>query len=821
MGYKTFHLQLRFLVPLLITLIAVAYVAVPLMDRVTLRWFSRDLSSRGALVAKALTEPVAEAIASGRPNRLQPLFDRTSEGERLFGIGLCGTDGRLVQSTSRFPDRQLSCATAIEVAAKADSRFDLPGGTVHVSVYPVMGHPPLPPELRAPAADEPARRPGARPAPDEDEEAARAPAQRRAGDTTLASAEPAVDRDLVLRALDTARLPPQLIGRLVLVDDFSFIDRRSQDTRRYLIGLIAAMGLAMAMITMIVAQLSWRGWVQGVRAIMRGEGLVSPLIRTPELQPFADDLRARLRDLEDEYRRAQGPEMDWNADRLRQLLRTQLAGDQIIVVSNREPYIHDHRNGELIVRRPASGLVTAIEPVTRACAGTWIAHGSGSADRDTVDSHDRVRVPPDVPPEDGYWLRRIWLTAEEEQGYYYGFANEGMWPLCHVAHVRPVFRQSDWEAYKLINQRFADAVVAEARSEDPVVLVQDYHFALAPAMIRERLPHATILTFWHIPWPNPESFGICPWRREILKGLLGSTILGFHTRFHCKNFIETVDRYLEARIEHEHSTIAYRDKETLIESYPISIEWPDEQQLAAWAPVAECRRRTIERLKLPADACIALGVDRFDYTKGILERLNAVERLLEKWPEWIGRFAFVQVAAPTRSDLDEYKNFQLRVHALTDRINQRFGREGYQPVHLLAEHHGHEALNELYRAANVCVVTSLHDGMNLVSKEFVAARDDMQGVLVLSRFAGAARELAEALIVNPYHVEETADALQRAATMPPAEQRARMASLRTTVREFNVYRWAGRMLTDAGRWRLRARVEARVRRFQEEPADSA
>jgi hypothetical protein len=447
MGFKSFHLQLRFLVPLLLTLVAVAYVAVPLMDRVTLRWFSRDLSSRGALVAKALSEPVAEAIASGRLNRLQPLFDRTSEGERLFGIGLCGTDGRLVQSTSRFPDRQLSCATAIEVAAKADSRFDLPGGTVHVSVYPVMGHPPLPPELRSPPdrRDEP-RRPGARPSADEDAEAARAPAQRGTGDTTLASAEPAVDRDLVLRALDTARLPPQLIGRLVLVDDFSFIDRRSQDTRRYLIGLIVAMGLAMAMITMIVAQLSWRGWVQGVRAIMRGEGLVTPLIRTPELQPFADDLLARLRDLEDEYRRAQGPEMDWNADRLRQLLRTQLAGDQIIVVSNREPYIHDHRDGQLIFRRPASGLVTAIEPVTRACAGTWIAHGSGSADRDTVDSHDRVRVPPDMPPEDGYWLRRIWLTAEEEQGYYYGFANEGMWPLCHVAHVRPVFRQSDWEA---------------------------------------------------------------------------------------------------------------------------------------------------------------------------------------------------------------------------------------------------------------------------------------------------------------------------------------------------------------------------------------
>ncbi|MBX9715254.1 MAG: trehalose-6-phosphate synthase, partial [Burkholderiaceae bacterium] len=332
----------------------------------------------------------------------------------------------------------------------------------------------------------------------------------------------------------------------------------------------------------------------------------------------------------------------------------------------------------------------------------------------------------------------------------------------------------------------------------------------------EKLPQATILTFWHIPWPNPESFGICPWRREILQGMLGSTILGFHTRFHCKNFIETVDRYLEARIEHEHSTIAYQEKETLVESYPISIEWPSEVEVAGWAPVAACRQAVIDRLGLPADVCLAVGVDRFDYTKGILERLNAVERLLEKWPSWIGRFVFVQVAAPTRTALDEYRSFQERIERVTQRINDRFGREGYQPVHLLAQHHEHGAVMELFRAADICVVTSLHDGMNLVCKEFVAARDDLQGVLLLSRFAGASRELSEALIVNPYHVEETADALNRAALMPPAEQRERMSSLRSTVREFNVFRWAGRMLADAGRWRLRARIEARVRRHQNE-----
>lgn len=758
MGLKTLRLQLRFLVPLLVILAVAATLAVPLLDQVTLRWFSRDLSSRGVLVANALSDSLVEALQNGRSSRLRPLFERAAQDERLFAIGLCSADGTLIQSTERYP-KTLNCARAGELALLAEPTLALEGGPVHVGVQPVFGS-------RSSAAG-----------PDEPQAVDSAPA-------------------------------PELVGRLVLLHDLSFVGRRSQDTRRYLIGLITALGLVIAVVTMVVAQLSWRGWVNGVRAIMRGEGLLTPLVPAPELAPFAADLRTRLRDLEDEYRRSQGPEAEWTAERLRALLRSQLAGDQVIVVSNREPYIHEHGPNGIVIKRPASGLVTAVEPVMRACSGTWIAHGSGSADREVVNAEDRVAVP---PGQDAYWLRRVWLTPEEEQGYYYGFANEGMWPLCHVAHVRPVFRESDWEAYRLVNQRFADAVVAEARGEDPVVLVQDYHFALLPAMVRERLPQATILTFWHIPWPNPESFGICPWRREILQGMLGSTILGFHTRYHCKNFIETVDRYLEARIEHEHSTIAYGGKETLVESYPISIEWPDASSGAA-PTVEACRRAVFERLGLPETACLAVGVDRYDYTKGILERLNAVDRLLEKFPQWIGRFVFVQVAAPTRSSLDEYRNFQERVQRMAQRINERFGRPGYQPVHLLAQHHEHDQVTELFRAADICVVTSLHDGMNLVSKEFVAARDDQQGVLVLSRFAGAARELTEALIVNPYHVEETADALHRAATMPPAEQRERMASLRSTVREFNVYRWAGRMLADAGRWRLRARIEARVRR---------
>jgi trehalose 6-phosphate synthase len=792
---QSIRLQLRFLLPLTAVVIATAWLVLPIVDGVTLRWFSRDLDSRGAVVANALSDSVVEAMRAKRPHQLEKLFVRAAQDERLFAIGLCSTDGHMLERTPAFPP-ELNCFNALEISSKRDPRLLLSGGPVHVAMHDVIDQP-HPVAGTDAASDASGAPPVAGPASTADDGVATAAA---------AAASEA-----------TAQTEPVTVGRLVLLHDLSFIEKRSQDTRRYLVGLIAVLGLVMALITMVVAQLSWRGWVLGVRALLRGEGIISPLSGTSaaaaaELQPFADDLRERLRDLEDEYRRMQGPEADWSADRLRALLKTQLRGDQVIVVSNREPYIHEHaKDGRIVVKRPASGLVTAVEPVMRACSGTWIAHGSGDADREVVDAHDRVAVP---PGQDDYQLRRLWLTAEEEQGYYFGFANEGLWPLCHVAHVRPVFRESDWEAYKAVNQRFADAVVAEARGDDPIVLVQDYHFALLPAMVREKLPNATILTFWHIPWPNPESFGICPWRREILQGMLGSTILGFHTRFHCKNFIETVDRFLEARIEHEHSTISFREDETLVEAYPISIEWPSEATVASWSSVPEARRAVRERLGLPLDVTLAVGIDRFDYTKGILERLNAVERLLEKHPEWIERFVFVQVAAPTRSALEEYRTFQERVERLTLRINERFGRPGYQPVHLLAQHHDSAAVNELFRAADMCIVTSLHDGMNLVSKEFVAARDDEQGVLILSRFAGAAREMTEALIVNPYHVEETADALHRAATMPAAEQRARMASLRATVREFNVFRWAGRMLADAGRWRLKARVDARVARYR-------
>jgi trehalose 6-phosphate synthase len=496
----------------------------------------------------------------------------------------------------------------------------------------------------------------------------------------------------------------------------------------------------------------------------------------------------------------------WTEARLRELLTREAQGAEIVVVANREPYIHVHTPDGIRIQRPASGLVTALEPVMRACAGTWIAHGSGTADRETVDRDDRIAVPPSDPR---YRLRRVWLTPEEEAGYYAGFANEGLWPLCHIAHVRPTFRASDWQHYRKVNARFADAVAKEARTSDPIVLVQDYHYALLPRMIVERVRRATVVTFWHIPWPNPEAFAICPWRHELLDGLLGSTILGFHTQFHCNNFLDTADRLLEARVDRDTFSIAIGGRSTFVRRYPISIEWPP-RELASAPSVDDARLAVRTRLGLPPRHALGVGIDRLDYTKGLEERIRAVERLLELHPRWIGRFTFAQIAAPSRWAIDDYRRYADRVRALAASINAKFASARHPPIVLIEQHHEVDAVYEYLRAADLCFVSSLHDGMNLVAKEFVAARDDDSGVLILSRFAGAARELAEALIVNPYDADECAGALHAALTMRADERRERMRLMRRYVSEFNVHRWAGRMLQDATAMRRRNRLWSRL-----------
>ncbi len=733
------RLSLRFLIPLAIALGAIAYNVVPLVDELTLRWFVRDLDIRSRLIANTMQEPLIEL-----------LNDESRDKQR---------DKQRLQKVQAFFTRILQDERLFAVGfCDAEGKF-------------VYRAPTLPADIKC----------------------------RMNGEPYESSSRVVGHRSGLMHIYTSPILAEgKRFGELLVVHDMSFIERRSADTKTYIVYLFAAIGAVIALITVVIAELSWRGWMSGIKALIRGQSLaLSPEPSSRELRPIARDLAAMVRELEAERRMRDESQISWLPESLRTILREDLKGDEILIVSNREPYIHVRRGGRLIVQQPASGLVTALEPVMRACSGTWIAHGSGSGDRDVVDGHDRVMVPPEKP---AYRIRRVWLTKEEEAGYYFGFANEGLWPLCHIAHTRPVFRASDWDHYRAINRRFAQAVEQESRTDDPIVLVQDYHFALLPRMIRERLPRATIITFWHIPWPNPEAFGVCPWRVELLEGLLGSSILGFHAQIHCNNFFDTVDRTLEARVDRETFGIHYGGELTEVHRYPISIEWPP-QALAAQKPVPECRQDIRAALGAGEDTRLGVGVDRLDYTKGILERFAAVERLLELEPRWIGRFAFIQIAAPSRSSIEEYQSLEARVRATAERINQRFGTPGYEPIVLKIEHHDADSVYTYYRAADVCFVSSLHDGMNLVAKEFVAARDDERGVLILSQFTGAARELSEALIVNPYDTEQCAAALSLALTMPPDEQRSRMRSMRSLLQEFNVYRWAGRMLLDAARMR--------------------
>ncbi|MGE5159727.1 MAG: alpha,alpha-trehalose-phosphate synthase (UDP-forming) [Gemmatimonas sp.] len=592
-------------------------------------------------------------------------------------------------------------------------------------------------------------------------------------------------------------------GHLLVLHDLAFIDERTGEVRLYT--LLALLGVTAGLVLFATAILLalMRAWTRSIRGALTAvqQGTASEAPQRGSF-PISREVHAALSELRMERRFASGIHVEWSPKTLHRLLVEELPGAQVIVVSNREPYIHNRAGDAITLQIPASGLVAALEPVMRACGGTWIAHGSGSADRDTVDAHDRVRVPPADP---AYSLRRVWLSEQEQSGYYYGLANEGLWPLCHIAFVRPTFREEDWAQYRNVNERFAEIVVQEATCDNPIVLVQDYHFALLPRMIRARLPKATIITFWHIPWPNAETFGICPWRQEIIDGLLGSTILGFHTQFHCNNFLEAVDRFMESRIDREHASITFGGQETLIRPYPISIEWPP-AALAEQAPVRECRDAVRRRFALADDVRIAVGIERFDYTKGILDRIRAVDDLLTRHPEWVGRFVFIQAAAPTRSKLNTYSALQTEAEQLVAKVNARHGRDGFEPIRLVIRHHEPDEVFELFRASDMCIVSSLHDGMNLVAKEFVAARDDEHGVLILSSFAGASRELAEALIVNPYDTHGMAEAFLQALRMSPAEQRDRMRLMRELVRERNVYRWAAQMLLDAARLRQRQRI---------------
>jgi trehalose 6-phosphate synthase len=615
----------------------------------------------------------------------------------------------------------------------------------------------------------------------------------------------------------------QLSGAMTIAVDARYIHSETvsvwmQSFWRVLVLVVLIVAITFAMVRWFLLRPMMRV-VERVRRVRTGQvekpakaefSLFPNLVR--EVETITESLIAARASAATEARLREAGESQWTAERLAARIRNRSGSSRIFLVSNREPYMHERKGREIVCVVPPSGLVTALEPVVCACDGVWVAGGSGDADQETVDSFDRLRVPPDDPR---YTLRRVWLTPEEEEKYYEGFANEGLWPLCHIAHTRPTFRAGDWECYQRVNQRFADALVEEMEgSEDPVVFVQDFHFALLPRMIKQARPDARVAIFWHIPWPNSEAFGICPWQSELIDGILGADLIGFHIPAHCHNFLATVDRALEARTDSAHGTVRRLGHTTTVRPYPVSVAF-DGVPLASAAgnDIDGLEANTADREKLLNELgvraeFVAVGVDRLDYTKGIVERLMAVEQLLENHPFYLERFTLVQVAAPSRTRIPAYADLSKRVEEAVERINRRFQTQRWRPIVLIDRQCNHKEVTRCYRAADICLVTSLHDGMNLVAKEFVAARDDEDGVLVLSKFAGAAGELQDALIVNPYDTDGVAEAIRAGLDMNRDDRRRRMMLMRRQVKEHNIYLWAANVLGDLRELRIDTMEEA-------------
>jgi trehalose-6-phosphate synthase len=715
----------------------------------------RDLDRQSAVLAESLEKSAEPLIAARSYRDLQHLADRFKDHERLAGVAMYDGQDRPLAITANLASRLPQLPEVVDSATMrgvaAGEYFKTAGGLMHVFALPLTGE----------------------------------------GNVGA-------------------------MGALAVFHDAAFIESQSADTLRRALMSVAIQTLLIVPVTLLVLRWGlgqpierlarWLGDLRNGSAAagsapdLPEENVFRPLKR--EAARLATSITVARAAAEEEARLRYHAEALWTPERLRIAVESKLGGSRLFAISNREPYEHVRRNGSVECLVPASGLVTALEPVLRACDGTWIAQGTGNADAEVVDQHDRLRVPPEHPE---YTLRRVWVSPEEEQGFYFGFSNEGLWPLCHIAHTRPVFREQDWAAYYAVNRRFADAFLKEAEGEkNPAVLVQDYHFALVPRMIKEARPDARVAIFWHIPWPNPEAFGICPWQRELLDGLLGADLIGFHLQAHCNNFLESVDRVLESRIDREHFAVNRGGHLTYVHPFPISVKFgknheerdpPETHRQDGYEQDGHLERMALlRRAGCPRASMLGIGVDRVDYTKGLPERMLGVERFFEKYPIYRGQFTLVQVGAPSRTHIRRYQDLMDEVKAEVERINRRFQTPDWRPIVFLAQHHSHREILPYYRTADVCLVTSLHDGMNLVAKEFVAAQESETGTLILSRFAGASHELVDALHVNPYDTEALAESIHRALEMSPQERHARMSRMRAYVREHNIYRWAGDLI---------------------------
>jgi trehalose-6-phosphate synthase len=736
---------LKLVVPLAISVVLVSLLYAGYQVRTERRNLRSDLIHRSAALADSLQNSLEPFSGTKTDKNLQHITEHFTQREHLLGVAVYDAAGNILARSSAVPD--------------------------DFKVRP-------PPALRATR-----------------ENADTYEFQEISGSPLFVYAAP------LHRNLDQT-------GSLLLVYSTAYIDQRLSHALRD--ALLTAVLQTLLITSLAFFLVRWTftkplaritKWMQSLRA---GESQSSAKLPSGELfeqihtevSHMARDLHMARAAAHQEAQLRETQSSVWTADRLRVSLRLKLEDKPLFVVSNREPYMHvrDEKDKSIQVIVPASGVVTALEPVLKACNGTWIANGSGNADREVVDEHDRLQVPPERP---SYTLRRVWVTDEEDRGYYEGFANEGLWPLCHIAHTRPIFRPDDWNYYQAVNRRFADAVLQEMEgTQSPIVLVQDYHFALLPRMIKEARPDAAVAIFWHIPWPNAEIFGICPWQRELVDGLLGADLIGFHIQTHCNNFLETVDHAVEALTEWDRFAVNRQGHVTRVRPYPISVAFPQNGTSVHELPNSgEERAALFAELGVEA-SLMGVGVDRVDYTKGILERFRGIERFLEVYPEYQRRFTFVQIGAPSRTDIFRYQQFLEEVTAEAERINAKFQDGRWKPIVLLRRHHSHEEIARYYRAASVCMVTSLHDGMNLVAKEFIAAREDERGVLILSSFAGAALQLTDALLINPYDSQQLAESIHQSLVMSDEQQALRMARMRKSVKEHNVYRWAANLLSD-------------------------
>jgi trehalose 6-phosphate synthase len=708
-----------------------------------------DLQRRSALLGESLKESIEPLLGKERPDRLQKIVEKFGNRERLAGMAVYDVKDKLIAATpplaAHLSDPPAFVTHTMNSDRESGEFFQLGGKEMYLYTLPL---------------------------------------HREEG---------------VAGALVIIHDPSYIQERLSLIWNDSFI--------RFLVN-----AFVISLMTLLLIRWSMAGpiakmaqWMKHLRTEKKKSPFHLPSARifeplTREVTQMATSISAAREAAEEEARLRHTAESTWTPARLKEQVCALLQERPLFVISNREPYMHEKKGKKVEILVPASGLVTALEPVLKACGGTWVAHGSGDADREVVDAQSKIRVPPEEPQ---YVLKRVWLTKEEEKGYYYGFSNEGLWPLCHIAHTRPSFRAEDWEYYQTVNKRFAEATLEELEdSEEPLILIQDYHFALLPRLIKEERPDARVALFWHIPWPNPESFSICPWQRELLHGMLGADLIGFHIQFHCNNFLDTVDRALESRIDWEHFAVERGGQTTLVKPFPISIAFPGQSNASIASKATKPSKESLLKDLGIKGRHLGVGVDRIDYTKGILERFRAIERFLEKYPSYQGKFALVELGAPSRTHIKEYHDLIAAVEVEVDRINWRFKTKEWQPIVFLKKHHSHEEIKPFYETADVCLVTSLHDGMNLVAKEYIGARHDESGVLILSQFTGASKELRDALIVNPYDIEEMAEAIHTALEMDIGEQKARMRGMRETLKNRNIYYWAADLIGALAQVRL-------------------